>query len=42
MDLPLSTLLDMICIEQIKNEGFRYKSMESGASEILDMYKRLK
>ena len=44
LDLPLSTLLDMISIHQIKTEGYRYKSTgrDDGPSELIEMYNRLK
>ena len=44
LDLPLSTLLDMISIQQIKTEGYRYKSTgrDGGPNEIFEMYKTLK
>lgn len=44
LDLPLSQLLDMISIQQIKTEGFRYKSTgrDGGPSKLIDLYNRLK
>lgn len=31
--LPLTELLDLICIEQIKHEGYRYKVPEGAKSD---------
>lgn len=44
LDLPLSQLLDLISIQQIKTEGFRYKSTgrDGGPNELIDLYNRLK
>lgn len=33
-DMPLSRLLDMICIQQIKEEGYRYRRPMSNDEEL--------
>lgn len=43
MDLPLTLLFDLICIHQIKKEGYRYKqSAADGQMELIRMFKNLK
>lgn len=43
MTLPLSLLYDMIAINQIKKEGYKYKQSDSeGLTELIHMYNTLK
>lgn len=43
MDLPISIIYDLISINQIKKEGYRYKqSVAEGQLEFLQMAKLLK
>lgn len=43
MTLPLSLLYDLIAVNQIKKEGYRYRqTVAEGQSELMRMYKTLK
>lgn len=43
MDLPLTLIYDLIAVNQIKKEGYRYRqTVSEGQSELMQMAKFLK
>lgn len=37
MSMPLCELLDLICIEQIKTEGYRYKKPMTQREQLMEI-----
>jgi len=37
MDMPMCELLDLIAVEQIKTEGYRYKKPMSQQQELMEI-----
>lgn len=37
MDMPMCELLDLIAVEQIKTEGYRYKKPMSQRQELMEI-----